>query len=263
MGRSSLNNAFALLELEPEAGSGSGTGGSKSKSAKAKAKANAAKAAASEPAAAAGQADELLAGRDSAATMSEPLSEPLSELLSEPLVWIDCEMTGLEVDVCAIIEIAVLITDGQLGRVVEGPDLVIHQSEAVLAGMNEWCVEQHGKSGLTQRVRESRVSLEEAETAVLAFVAAHTQPGTATLAGNSVHCDLAFIKRYMPRLAAHLHYRIVDVSSVRELASRWFPNHSRRAPRKSMQHTAKADILESLEELRFLRKAIFKPVGNS
>lgn len=259
MGRSSLKNAFALLELEPEAGSGSGAGGaSKSKSAKAKSKANAAKAAASEPAAAAGQA-ELLAERDSAAVLR---GEQLSEPLSEPLVWIDCEMTGLEVDACSIIEIAVLITDGQLGRVVEGPDLVIHQSEAVLAGMNEWCVEQHGKSGLTQRVRESRVSLEEAETAVLAFVAAHTQPGTATLAGNSVHCDLAFIKRYMPRLASHLHYRIVDVSSVRELASRWFPNHSRRAPRKSMQHTAKADILESLEELRFLRKAIFKPVGN-
>jgi len=258
MGRSSLNNAFALLELEPEAGSGSGTGGASKSKRRTKAKAKAAEAAASEPDAAAGQA-ELPAERGSAAALSKPLSEPLSE----PLVWIDCEMTGLEVDVCAIIEIAVLITDGQLGRVVEGPDLVIHQSEAVLAGMNEWCVEQHGKSGLTQRVRESRVSLEEAETAVLAFVAAHTQPGTATLAGNSVHCDLAFIKRYMPRLAAHFHYRIVDVSSVRELASRWFPNHSRRAPRKSMQHTAKADILESLEELRFLRKAIFKPVGNS
>ena len=133
--------------------------------------------------------------------------------------------------------------------------------EEVIAGMNEWCVEQHGKSGLTERVRASTVSLADAEAAVLAFVSTHCAAGAAILAGNSVHADLAFIKRYMPRLAAHLHYRLVDVSSVRELAKRWYPNASRRAPRKACAHTAKADILESIEELRFLKKAVFKDTG--
>jgi oligoribonuclease len=167
-----------------------------------------------------------------------------TEALTQPLVWIDCEMTGLEVDTCHLIEIAVVVTDGQLSRTAHGPDIVIHQSEEVLAGMNEWCVEQHGKSGLTERVRASTTSLAEAESAVLAFVALHADAGSATLAGNSVHCDLAFLKRHMPRLAAHLHYRIVDVSSVRELAKRWFPSASKRAPRKACLHTARSDILE-------------------
>jgi oligoribonuclease len=164
------------------------------------------------------------------------------------------------VESCALLEIAVLVTDGRLERVLEGPDLVIHQSEAVLAGMNEWCVSHHGKSGLTERVRSSKVSLQEAEEAVLSFVARHTVAGHAQLAGNSVHCDLGFLRRYMPRLAAHLHYRIVDVSSVRELAKRWYPAEMRKAPRKACEHTAKADILESLDELRWLRRTVFKPV---
>ena len=142
---------------------------------------------------------------------------------------------------------------------IEGPDLVVHQPDDVLHAMNAWCVEQHGKSGLTQRVRASTTTLEAAEDAVLAFVAAHTHPGAAQLAGNSVHCDLAFLRRYMPRLAAHLHYRIVDVSSVRELAKRWYPGEMRKAPRKACEHTALADIRESLDELRWLRKAVFKP----
>lgn len=166
--------------------------------------------------------------------------------LVDPLVWIDCEMTGLEVETCALIEIAVLVTDGQLRTVVEGPDLVIAQSEEVLAGMNAWCVEHHGKSGLTERVRASTVSLAEAEEQCLAFVSRFCAHGTAQLAGNSVHVDLSFLKRYMPRLAAHLSYRVVDVSSISALGWRWYPSTMRRQPRKECAHTAKADILESL-----------------
>jgi len=166
-----------------------------------------------------------------------------------------------EVETCTILEIACLLTDGNLETVIHGPEIVIHHSEEVLAGMNDWCIEHHGKSGLTQRVRESTVSLQEAETQVLEFVQRYTLPGCVHLAGNSVHCDLSFLKRYMPNLAAHLHYRIVDVSSVRELARRWFPSDMRKAPRKELRHTAKADILESLTELKWLRKTVFKTRG--
>ena len=161
-------------------------------------------------------------------------------------------------DECTILEIAVVLTDGQLTNVIHGPEVVIHQSEEVLGAMNDWCREHHEKSGLTERVRQSTVTMEQAEAQVLRFVRQHTQPGCCHLAGNTVHCDLSFLKRYMPRLAAHLHYRIVDVSSVRELARRWFPNEMKKAPRKEMRHTARSDILESLNELIWLRKAVFK-----
>lgn len=165
---------------------------------------------------------------------------------------------GQEVDECTILEIAVVLTDGQLNNVIHGPEVVIHHSDEVLAGMNDWCRQHHEKSGLTDRVRQSTVSMEEAESQMLRFVRKHTQPGCCHLAGNTVHCDLGFIKRYMPRLAAHLHYRIVDVSSVRELARRWFPDLMKKAPRKEMRHTARSDILESLNELIWLRKTVFK-----
>eukprot|EP00898_Chlorokybus_atmophyticus_P002677 jgi/Chlat1/340/Chrsp1S03078 len=112
--------------------------------------------------------------------------------------------------------------------------------------------------GLTQRVRDSIISLDDAEQQVLAFVQLYTQPGQALLAGNTVHADLQFIKRYMPKLAAHLHYRIVDVSTVKELAYRWYPREHNRAPRKKLEHRALADIRESINELKYLRGAIFK-----
>lgn len=234
-----LSNAFAALELEEAPVKKS----SKKKKAGAAATAQPSAEAELEPAVVA---------------EAPPPLERGSPPLDEPLVWIDCEMTGLDPYTCVIIEIAVLITDGQLSRVVEGPDLVIHHPDSVLSTMNEWCVEHHGESGLTERVRASQVSLADAEHQVLRFVKQWTGPGQAQLAGNSVHADLAFLKRHMPALAKHLHYRIVDVSSVRELAKRWFPSACRNAPRKTCQHTAKADILESLEELRWLRKTVFK-----
>ena len=202
------------------------------------------------------QKGELLRGLGEAAKVDDADGDDAPCVLSEPLIWIDLEMTGLEPDKDKVLEIAVLVTDGSLERAIEGPDLVIHHEEAVLASMNAWSEEQHGKSGMTTRVRESKTSLTAAEDAVLAFVELHT-PRHTPLAGSSVHMDLAFFRVHMPRLAAHLHYRIVDVSTVAQLAMRWFPKVMRKAPHKKREHTALADIRESLAELRWLRTHVF------
>ncbi|KAJ2813118.1 Oligoribonuclease, mitochondrial [Coemansia furcata] len=176
-----------------------------------------------------------------------------------PLVWIDCEMTGLDSENDTILEIACIITDGSLNILASGPEIVIHHPQHVLDKMNEWCVEHHGKSGLTARVLDSTVTMEEAETAVLDLVKqCCAQPRVAVLAGNSVHVDCAFLRRYMPRLIEHLHYRIVDVSSVKELARRWNPEVLQRAPAKSLAHRALDDIIESIEELRYYQDNFFK-----
>ena len=181
------------------------------------------------------------------------------DLLGQPLVWIDLEMTGLDVEKHTILEIACVVTDGKLRQRLEGPDLVIHHPEEVLSGMNEWCVEHHGASGLTEEVRNSRVSMEEAEDAVLAFVREHIpEPKVGLLAGNSVHADLYFLRRYMPRLADHLHYRIVDVTSIMEVTRRFLPSVERRKPRKAAGHRALADIMESIDELEYYQKQVFE-----
>ncbi|KAK3257282.1 hypothetical protein CYMTET_33625 [Cymbomonas tetramitiformis] len=172
--------------------------------------------------------------------------------LKAPLVWVDLEMTGLDLEKDVILEIAVIITDGSLHNIFEGPELTIHHSDMVLDNMNEWCVEQHGKSGLTEKVRQSRLSMQDAE-------AQGIQPKEALIAGNSVHVDFNFLKKDMKQLAEYFHYRIVDVSSVKELCKRWYPAEAKSAPMKSMAHTAMSDIRESIEELKYLRGAIFKP----
>lgn len=177
------------------------------------------------------------------------------------LVWIDMEMSGLDAERERILEIAVLVTDGELNVIAEGPSLVVHQPEAVLVGMDEWNTRHHGDSGLTERVRASGVTEAEAEAEVLAFLAAHCEPKTAPLAGNSVHQDRRFLRRYMPKLDDFLHYRIVDVSTVKELGSRWYPKEYDGRPNKRAQHRAMDDIRESLEELRYYRQAFFKPRG--
>ncbi|MCA9612588.1 MAG: oligoribonuclease [Sandaracinus sp.] len=176
------------------------------------------------------------------------------------LVWIDMEMSGLDADRERILEIAVLVTDGELNVIAEGPNLVIHQSEELLAGMDEWNTKHHGASGLTKRVRESTVDEAVAEAAVVGFLKEHCQPKAAPLAGNSVHQDRRFIARYMPVLDAFLHYRIVDVSTIKELGRRWFPKEHDARPQKRAQHRAMDDIRESLEELKYYRKAFFKEV---
>ncbi|EEC12271.1 YJER protein, putative, partial [Ixodes scapularis] len=133
------------------------------------------------------------------------------------LVWIDLELTGLELETCKIMEIACLVTDGQLNLLSEGIDIAIHQPDEVLEGMNDWCKEHHGKSGLTQACRESSVTVEEAEQRVLSLVSQLVPPGKCHLAGNTVYMDRLFLARYMPELNSYLHYRIVDVSTVKEL----------------------------------------------
>ncbi|MFY0536593.1 oligoribonuclease [Nannocystis pusilla] len=173
-----------------------------------------------------------------------------------PLVWIDLEMSGLDPDHCQILEIAAIITDGDLNIVAEGPDLVIHQPDAVLDAMDEWCTRQHGNSGLTAAVKASTVALAEAEAQVLELVRSHCPPGKSPLCGNSIGHDRRFLVRYMPALVGHLSYRNIDVSSIKELVRRWYPTVS--APAKRETHRALDDIRESIAELRFYREHVFR-----
>ena len=176
-----------------------------------------------------------------------------------PLVWIDMEMSGLDPDTDRILEIATLITDDDLRVIAKGPEIVIHQEDAVLARMDEWNRSHHGESGLTDRVRESEVTEREAETETLRFLEGYCPPGECPLAGNSVWQDRRFLKRYMTRLDRYLHYRIVDVSTIKELARRWYPDRLQEATPKVSTHRAMDDIRESIQELRFYRRRIFLP----
>jgi len=178
--------------------------------------------------------------------------------LKYPIVWIDLEMTGLDPDLDAILEIAVVVTDGDLQRVFRGPNIVVHHSEAVLGSMNEWCSTHHGASGLTSASRESRHDTAAAEEEVMGWLGGLLpEAGVAPLAGNSVHVDRAFLLRHMPRVAAHCKHRIIDVSSLAECAMRWCARKIHGRPRKALRHTAMADVLESIDELRFYQRAIF------
>jgi oligoribonuclease len=178
--------------------------------------------------------------------------------VNDRLVWIDCEMTGLDLQRDALIEIAALVTDGDLRVLGEGVDLVIHADESQLAGMPDVVREMHARSGLTEEVRRSAISLREAEEQVLALVREHVPDSrTAPLAGNSIATDRGFLARDMPELDAHLHYRMVDVSSIKELCRRWFPRVFYAKPEKGMAHRALADILESIRELDYYRRTLF------
>jgi oligoribonuclease len=176
-----------------------------------------------------------------------------------PLVWVDLEMTGLDPARDVILEVAVIVTDGELEHLEEGPDLVVSQPEAALAGMPDHVAQMHAKSGLTEEVRRSELSLADAEEAVLGFVrGCVAEERTAPLAGNSVHADRAFLEVGMPSLNEYLHYRLVDVSTVKELARRWHPQALDSAPQKAEGHRALADIRESIAELRHYRTALFR-----
>lgn len=178
------------------------------------------------------------------------------------LIWIDLEMTGLDPERERVIEIAVLVTDAQLEIVAEGPDLVVHQHETLLSGMDAWNREHHGASGLTEQVRASTIDEAAAEAEVLAFLHKHCEPGRCPLAGNSVHQDHRFIARYLPGLAAFVHYRQVDVSTIKELVRRWLPGVYAARPEKKGAHRALDDIRESIEELRYYRRhAFLQPSG--
>jgi oligoribonuclease len=177
---------------------------------------------------------------------------------SNHLVWIDLEMSGLDPDRERILEIATVVTNAELAIVAEGPEIVIHQSDSLLEAMDDWNRRQHGASGLADRVRGSSVTEAEAERRTLEFVSRYCEPKTVPLAGNSVSHDRRFLLRYMPRLEAHFSYRNVDVSSVKELVARWYPEVLAAAPPKKDNHRALDDIRESIEELRYYRRTVFR-----
>ncbi|TRY71221.1 hypothetical protein TCAL_10111 [Tigriopus californicus] len=192
-------------------------------------------------------------------TMSS--SNPPVSLVQDPnqhLVWVDCEMTGLSIDRDTLLEMAVIVTDGRLEIVAQGPNIVIHQPDSVLAAMDDWCTQHHAHSGLTQAVKDSPISLKECEIQMLDFIQSHVPKGQCPLAGNSIGQDQRFLTKYMPDFMSHLHYRVVDVSTIKELAKRWYPEIAQKAPKKKVTHRALDDIMESIEELRFYRATLFK-----
>ena len=177
------------------------------------------------------------------------------------LVWADCEMTGLDLRHDALIEIAVLVTDSELRVLDEGVDIVITAPDELLDGMQPVVREMHAHSGLTEAVRASTTTVAEAEQQVLDYVREHVpDPKSAPLAGNSIATDRGFIARDMPALDAHLHYRMVDVSSIKELCRRWYQRVYFSQPQKGLAHRALADVTESIRELRYYRSTVFVPL---
>jgi len=176
----------------------------------------------------------------------------------DELVWIDCEMTGLDLGSDRLIEIAVLVTDAELNLLGDGLDVVIHADDAALDGMVEVVATMHRKSGLTEEVRASTIDIPTAETMVLDYIRGHVkQAKTAPLAGNSIGTDRGFIARDMPTLDDYLHYRMIDVSSIKELCRRWYPRIYFGQPEKGLAHRALADIHESIRELKYYRQTAF------
>jgi len=176
------------------------------------------------------------------------------------MVWIDCEMTGLDLGRDALIEVAALVTDPDLNVLGDGVDVVIHAEDALLDGMFEVVRQMHDKSGLTEQVRLSSIGVEEAEDRIMSYVTTHVpEPRSAPLCGNSIATDRAFLARDMPRLDTHLHYRMIDVSSIKELCRRWYPRTYYGQPPKGLAHRALADIKESIRELEFYRRTVFVP----
>lgn len=180
--------------------------------------------------------------------------------MNDLLVWVDCEMTGLDLGKDVLIEVAALVTDPDLNVLGEGVDVVIHAEESLLGGMVEIVREMHDKSGLTDAVRLSTVTATEAEDMVMSYVGQFVkEPRTAPLCGNSIATDRGFLAREMPRFDAYLHYRMIDVSSIKELCRRWYPRTYFGQPAKGLAHRALADIKESIRELEYYRRTVFVP----
>ncbi|KAH9790418.1 Oligoribonuclease [Citrus sinensis] len=241
-----LSNAFSVLELDaddsqvktPAAASSSSSSSSSCKSVESKSKANS-------------SSNLTLENQQNSQT-------PLEFEYKMPLVWIDLEMTGLNIEVDRILEIACIITDGKLTKSVEGPDLVIHQTKECLDSMGEWCQNHHEASGLTKKVLHSGLTEREAEKQVVEFVKKNVGTYTPLLAGNSVYVDFMFLKKYMPDLASLFSHVLVDVSSIKALCMRWYPRDYRKVPSKEQKHRALDDIRESIMELKYYKENIFK-----
>ena len=183
----------------------------------------------------------------------------MSNLVSKNnIVWVDLEMTGLNIDKDTIIEMACIVTDDKLNIIAENEDIVIHHSDEALKQMSEWCVNQFQISGLTEQARNSKITLEEAENNMLEFIKKYTPSGSCPLAGNSIHMDKIFLNKYMKKFMNHLHYRIIDVSSIKELSFRWNPDILNGAPKKKASHRALDDIKESIQELKYYQEHFFK-----
>jgi oligoribonuclease len=178
-------------------------------------------------------------------------------LNTENLIWLDLEMTGLNPDADMILEIATLVTDKQLNILAEGPVLAIHQSDTVLSAMGEWCTRQHGQSGLIRRVRESRITENQAERATLDFLQQYLPPNSSPMCGNSICQDRRFLVRYMPDLERFFHYRNLDVSTLKELGKRWAPSIMDGYTKQS-NHLALDDIRDSVAELKYYRENLFR-----
>ena len=173
------------------------------------------------------------------------------------LIWIDLEMTGLDTYRDHIIEIATVITDGQLKVLAEGPVIAIHQEDVVLQAMDQWNTEHHGKSGLSERVRSSKLTTTDAERMTLEFIGRYVPPGVSPMCGNSICQDRRFLSRLMPQLEQYFHYRNLDVSAVKELVKRWYPTEPQFE--KESAHLALSDIRDSINELRYFREKYFIP----
>ena len=173
------------------------------------------------------------------------------------LCWLDMEMTGLNPDADRIIEVAMIITDADLNVVAQSEVYVVHQSDEVLNGMDAWNTATHGRTGLTQRVRDSRLSEAEVEEKLLDFISAWIPEKTSPMCGNTIHQDRRFMVRYMPKLEAYFHYRNLDVSTLKELARRWHPAVAKGVVKRG-SHQALDDILESIEEMRYYREHFLK-----
>ena len=177
--------------------------------------------------------------------------------VDQRLIWIDLEMTGLEPEVDTILEIATIVTDAELNVLAEGPSIAIHHSEQQLAAMNEWCIEHHGRSGLTERCLLSHVDLAKAEAETIEFLKEWVPSGVSPICGNSVGQDRRFLVKYMPALEAYFHYRMIDVSTLKELARRWSPATLDQVHKKG-SHLALDDIRDSIAELVVYREQLFK-----
>ena len=173
------------------------------------------------------------------------------------LVWMDLEMSGLDPKTCVILEVATLVTDKNLNLLAQGPHLVVHQPDSILEGMDDWNKKHHGESGLVKAVKESKTSLAEAEQQTLDFISKYCKEKSSPLCGNTIYQDRRFLTEYMPKLEAYMHYRLVDVSTIKELVKRWYGPEFQ-APLKKQKHKALDDILETIEELKFYREKVFK-----